>query len=130
MRAHLLKFIKQIVNKWAKRAVKVVPGTLPATPVGRLTQRLFELLRKGVALQDRQFYTDGNFPTLLKALEKTLLFIAEEDPHYRCWLAEAMLLCYYLVGETRKGFTPGAEGDVAWIEWASGVRVKKSKQVM
>jgi hypothetical protein len=97
--------------------------------VSRLTLRLFELLQKGLGLQDKAFYEDKNFPRLLKALEKTLIFIAEEDPHYAGWLAEAMLLCSQLVQESRRQFPPGAEGDVLWMSWAAQARVKGFKQI-
>jgi hypothetical protein len=122
-------FVKKAINGWARGAVKAVPGVFPRKPVSRLTLRLFELLQKGLGLQDKAFYEDKNFPRLLKALEKTLIFIAEEDPHYAGWLAEAMLLCSQLVQESRRQFPPGAEGDALWMSWAAQARVKSFRQI-
>jgi hypothetical protein len=129
LREHLLVFVKRAINGWARGAVKAVPGVYARKPVSRLTRQLFEMLQKGLGLQDKAFYEDKNFPRLLEALEKTLIFVAEEDPHYAGWLAEAMLLCSQVVQESRREFPPGAEGDALWISWAIQAKVKGYKQI-
>ena len=128
MRAHLLPFIKHAVNAWAKSAVKVVPRITAKRPVGSLVKQLFGLLKKSAGMHPREYYEDRNYPRLLEALEKTLVFISEEDDHYAGHLAQAMLLVHYLVAYTRRKFPAGREGDVAWIRWASGAQITRVKQ--
>ena len=129
MRAHLLVFVKKALNRWAKGAVRAVPGVYARKPVSKLVKRLMDLLQKGLKLHPKRFYADKNFPRLLRAVERTLIFICEEDPHYAGWLAEAMLLTAQLVQETRREFPPGAEGDRAWIAYMAQVKIAKTKQV-
>lgn len=129
MRAHLLAFVKRGINAWAKGAVKAVPGVYARKPVSKLVKRLIGLLQKGLRLHPKEFYRDKHFPRLLRAVERTLVFICEEDPHYAGWLAEAMLLTAQLVQETRREFPPGAEGDRAWIAYMAQVRIAGTEQV-
>jgi hypothetical protein len=123
-----LAVVKALVNNAAAMLVKAVPGTGAQRPVSRLTRRLFQMLRDAAGLAPGRFYQDKNWPRLLEALEKTLVFISEEDGHYAGQLAQAMLLIHDLVEETRRDFPRTAEGDVAWLQWASRHEVTKFKQ--
>jgi len=75
-----------------------------------------------------RFYEDANFPRILQAAEKTLVFLAEEDGHYAGWLAMTMLLVHDIVEVTRVQFPPGQVGDVAWIAWACQHGIRDVKQ--
>jgi hypothetical protein len=123
-----LAVVKVLVNNAAAMLVKAVPGTGTKRPVSRLTRRLFVLLKKAADLAPPHFYADRNWLQLLEALDKTLVFISEEDGHYAGQLAQAMLLIHDLVEETRREFPRTAEGDVAWLQWAARHEVTKFKQ--
>lgn len=129
MRALKLVAVKNLINSVVPMLERLVPRTKPQRPACRLTRRLFQLLRKGLKLHPERFYADKNFPKLLRALERSLVFIAEEDGHYAGWLAESMLLVHDLVEETRPEFPPGPRGDAAWIRWASRQGITKIKRV-
>lgn len=128
MRLARLAATKEILNRVTPVLLKAVPGVGPRRPVSKLTVRLFQLLRKALAMHPDRFYEDGNFPRILQAVERTLLFLAEEDGHYAGWLAQAMLLVHDLVEESRSRFPPGQAGDVLWISWACqhGIREVKA----
>jgi hypothetical protein len=123
-----LAVAKALVNNATAMLVKAVPGTGTRRPVSRLTRRLFILLKKATNLAPTHLYADKNWLQLLEALEKTLVFISEEDGHYAGQLAQAMLLIHDLVEETRREFPRTTEGDVAWLQWASRHDVIKFKQ--
>ena len=125
MRALKLEAVKHALNAFSPVLLKMVPGTGSAKPVCVLTRRLFALLRKALRLHPEAFFKDQNFPLLLQALERTLIFIGEEDSHYAGWEAMTMLLIHDLVAETRPQFGPGPAGDALWIQWAASQRVAK-----
>jgi len=125
-----LAALKHAINAMSPVLLRLAPGIGPRRPVSLLCTRLFRMLRKALKMHPAGFYEAENFPQLLQALERSLVFIAEEDGHYAGWLAEALLLTHDLVAETRREFPPGQEGDVAWIHWASGqpiLGVRKAK---
>jgi len=111
-----LAFVKRLINNLAPRLLKVVPRVQPRRPVSALTLRLFAFLRMALKLHPERFHVDGNFPKLLEASERTLVFIAEMDGHYAGWL-----------GEARGQFPPGQAGDMAFYQWASQHGILKVK---
>lgn len=126
-----LAALKHAINAFSPVLLKLAPGIGPRRPVSLVCTRLFRMLRQALKLHPVGFYEAENFPQLLQALERSVVFIAEEDGHYAGWLAEAMLLVHDLVAESRVQFPPGQEGDVAWIHWASQqpiTRVKAARQ--
>ena len=114
-----LHVVKGIINRIVVKMLKVVPRVRARRPVSTLTRRLFLMLNQATLLHPTRFYADGNFPRILDAAERTLVFIAEQDGHYAGWLAEAMLLIHDLVEEERMKFPPGEAGDVAFYTWAA-----------
>jgi len=120
-----LQSVKHAINMFSPVLLRLVPATDSSKPVCVLTRRLFALLRKALGEHPSRFFADKNFPQLLQALERTLIFISEEDSHYAGWQAMTMLLIHDLVEESRKQFPAGPPGDVAWIQWASSQKVAK-----
>ena len=127
MYAAKLALVKRAVNSYVPGIINMVPRVEPKRPVSKLTRRLFGLLREAVKLHPERFYADKNFPRLLDALEKLLVFIAEEDGHYAGWLAEAMLLLHDIVEEERLRFPEGEAGDIAFYRWAAEHGIGKVK---
>ena len=115
-----LSWVKKLGLRAARMVGQWVPRVEPARPVSQLTRDIFRLLREAMAMHPARFYQDGNFPSLLDAAERFLVYVSEEDGHYAGWLAQAMLLVHDLVHESRVGFEPTTSGDLAWLEWASG----------
>ena len=122
-----LALVKRAINSYVPGIINMVPRPAAKRPVSQLTRRLFGLLREAVKLHPARFYADENFPRLLDALERLLVFIAEEDAHYAGWLAEAMLLLHDLVEEERMNFPPGETGDIAFYRWASQHGIRRVK---
>ena len=125
MHAAKLILVKKLINRFTLTLLERVPDVGPKRPVSWLTHRLFRLLQRALTLHPERFYANKNFPRVLGAVERVLIFIAEEDGHYAGWLTEAMLLIHDLVEESRRHFPPGQEGDVAWYRWAAQHRTGK-----
>jgi len=128
MYAAKLALVKGLINRFVPVLLKAVPKVDPQRPVSELTQRLFSMMREAMALNPERFYADGNWPRLLDAAERSLIFIADYSPHYAGQLAQAMLLIHDLVDESRVGFPVGARGDIDWLQWAAQHRTKGFKQ--
>jgi len=124
----MLILVKRAVNHAARVLGKLVPRVVPARPVSSLTKDLFDLLREAVAMHPDRFYRDQNFPRILDAAERTLVYVAELDGHYAGQLAQAFLLIHDLVAESRRRFPPDSRGDVAWLMWASRHGIAKVKE--
>jgi len=122
-----LKTVKQVINKTSKLLLKVTPKRRPKKPVSRMVFRLFRLLEKAAEMHPAWFYPDKNFPRLLQAGSRVLVFIIGEDTHYAGWMAELFLLIHDIVSESRKFFPAGSRGDKEWIEWAAAQKVMKVK---
>ena len=125
MYAAKLVVVKKLINRVARAALKVTPGVTPKRPVSKLVIRLFEYLREALKLHPERFYADQNFPRILEATERLLVFVAEEDGHYAGWLAEAMLLLHDIVEEERLRFPEGEAGDIAFYRWAAEHGIRK-----
>ena len=120
-----LALVKRALNSYVPGILNMVPRVAAKRPVSQMTRRLFRLLRESVKLHPESFYADQNFPRLLDALERLLVFISEEDAHYAGWLAEALLLLHDIVEEERLKFPEGKAGDVFFYRWASRHQVSK-----
>jgi hypothetical protein len=51
-----------------------------------------------------QFYQDHNFPIFIDTTEKALIYIAENDGHYRGWLAYFLLAVMDIMNQTYINF--------------------------
>jgi len=128
MYAAKLVLVKGLINRFVPVLLRAVPSVDPERPVSQLTRRLFGMMREAMALNPERFYEDGNWPRVLDAAERSLIFIADYSPHYAGQLAQAMLLIHDLVEETRAGFGVGALGDIAWLQWAAQHGTRGFKQ--
>lgn len=86
---------KRIINLAAKLVLQMLPeveATFPDTMV--LAQRLDKLIEEAVK---EETHTDGKFTDLLRAMKRTVVYLAENDSYYHRWLCTAMGLfdgCY------------------------------------
>lgn len=111
--------LKDVLLETVPKLSELVPRTKPTRPVSRMVKFLFLELREAADLSPDLHKPDGRWPRLLDASSNLLLFVSENDGHYAGQIAQAMLLAHDIVEKSRKRFPPGAEGDVAWMEWAA-----------
>ena len=92
----ILPLVKAIVNVAAEGLLKGVPEVEPTYPDTMVLAARFDQLIRD-AKGELGNTKDRNFLTLLKAVKRTLIYIAENDGYYHRWLMTAMGLfdgCY------------------------------------
>jgi len=109
--------------------MKLVPETEPKRPISHLTNQLFELIKESLTLNPSRFYADQNFPTLLDATRRTLIYLADKDGHYEGQLAQAYMLIYRLMKRYRRKFHKGPKGDLALMRYLAQHGTTKIKVV-
>jgi len=81
-----LHILKCIVNKGLGMTAGLIPTEPPQTHVSELVEYTFKHIDKNVPFHPDNFYQDGNFPKLLEAAKKGLIYVCNHDNHYRAWL--------------------------------------------
>jgi len=120
--------VKKTINAFVPTLSAKIPEIHePKRPASQAVRWLFTMFRESVKIHPARFYEDGNFPRLLDAVERAMIYLSEEDGHYAGWIAQAMLLIYVGVGETRAKFKLGIEGDVEWLQWMAQHPIKAVK---
>jgi len=124
-----MRLVKAAINAFTRNLMKLVPETEPKRPISQLTQQLFELIKESLTLNPSRFYADQNFPTLLDAARRTLIYLADKDGHYAGQLAQAYMLIYRLMKRHRRKFRKGPSGDIACMRFLAQHGTTKIKVV-
>jgi hypothetical protein len=97
----MLTVAKKFFNEVFPRFTSQIPRVKnPRKNVCKLFDRVFKRLDKSFAYQYEDNYTDRNFPKFVENFQHLLMYIAENDGHYRAWLAQAVVvLCEEYVKE-------------------------------
>lgn len=83
-----LHYAKCIINKFVQLYEPAIPKAKPNKNVSKILQKIMEDVKHQANTKlPKEFYEDGNFIRLLDFVEKILIFISENDGHYRAWLA-------------------------------------------
>lgn len=73
-----------------------IPKTKPYRNLSKLVDKIGKDALNHIARElPPQFYEDGNFPRLIKFVTNLLIFISENDGHYRSWLAWLLIKTQY-----------------------------------
>ena len=86
--AHLKRAINRVFVPVLGRAC---PKVEPTRNVTQMVVRIFDRFKANLKVQEDRFYKDQNFPKLIDAVEKALVYIAEKDGHYRGQLAYLLM---------------------------------------
>ena len=90
-----LHLAKQMINYTTPRLNKLIPTRKPECLVSKIVDRTFIRIREMTQKKNvNPALKDNNFTNLLDTTRRTLIFIAEEDVHYRAWLEALLLLIY------------------------------------
>lgn len=79
-------YFKKYLNALIRKYYGMIPEVKATTRISKLTNELFEQLKKNVDYQPEFYYKDKNFPKLLEFMRKTLVFLIETDNHYEKWV--------------------------------------------
>lgn len=84
-----LHFIKCVVNQ----VTPLLEGfrVEPTKNTTKMLTRIFDKVRKNLAVYPDKAFGDRNFPNLVNAAEKVLVYVAETDRHYRAQVAFALM---------------------------------------
>jgi hypothetical protein len=93
-----LNDIKCVINPLIRFLNGLIPTIEDKQPINKLSRIIFKEVKKNLATHPQNFYKDGNFPTFLEVIEKTIIYISETDPHYRFWLGYFYLAIVDIVG--------------------------------
>jgi len=96
--------LKKVVNRLMPLFGRACPKVEPTRNVTLLLARVFGRVRANLNVQDAEVqraYSDKNFFKLMDVVEKVLVYIAEEDGHYRGQLAYLLLS---VTGEVESAF--------------------------
>lgn len=79
-----LHIVKQGLNVLLPRFIQLVPSREPTIPINKVLNRVKNRVYETIDRENAQYkYKDGNFPTFLDSVWKTLLYMVEDDGHYR-----------------------------------------------
>jgi hypothetical protein len=86
-----LHLIKCVINHTIPTIESFIPQTETKHTISTLISKIFYETKKNLKTHPPRFYEDLNFPRFLDAVEKTITYICETDPHYRGWMAYFLL---------------------------------------
>jgi hypothetical protein len=99
-----LHLLKQIINGLAPQLPKIIGGDArdrfdsPSQPASELTQRVFKRMEHALTYEQKEGLLptsrDTNMANLLRAMERSLIFVSEEDNYYRAWMAYFYLVIW------------------------------------
>jgi len=94
------KFFNNVFPKFTSK----VPKVKPRKKICKLLHKAFEETEQCLKRQPSEYYKDGNFPRLVENVERLLLYIAENDGHYRAMLTDAILSLVRNINEEWNNF--------------------------
>ena len=89
-----LKKLKSLINRFTPVLIHACPKREPTRNVTLMLTRIFDRVRANLNVQNvkvQRAYTDKNFRRVIDAVEKVLIYLAEEDGHYRGQLAYLLM---------------------------------------
>lgn len=102
-----LHIIKCIVNRFAPLLFQYVPSKEePKQHITELVREIFYNVKRNVPFHPEDYYSDGNFPALVEAADKSVAYVLEHDNHYRGWLAFALVAVMDVVSYDYERFNP------------------------
>jgi hypothetical protein len=89
-----LATFKDLVNKAISFLDPFIEDKKPTMPITKILAKVMNQIKGDLPYHPRDFYQDGNFPRFVNVAERTVRLIAEQDGHYRAWLAWFMILLH------------------------------------
>ncbi len=86
-----LHYLKCILNKSLPFIRAYVPETERKTKLTPIITKIFAETTKDLKRCPERFYKDGHFPQFLDTLERAIIYVVENDGHYRVLLLYALL---------------------------------------
>ena len=124
-----LHFIKCVINQVTPFLAEEY-NVEPSLNVTMMLQRVFDRVRENLKVHPDKFFKDQNFPMLIDAVEKVLVFIAEKDSHYRGQVAYVLMA---VTGEVESAFKLKRQKDPSYTtfefhRWLSNIRKTELKK--
>lgn len=118
-----LKLLKLLTNRYVRRIAKVAPKTEPTYPVSQIIDALEEYYLRSINSHPTHFYKDGNFTNFVKTSTRLIIYLCENDSHYRAMISILFIQISALIQREQRRF----DSPVEMLEWMSSQEIKYEK---